>query len=386
MEYNIFLILLAVLSLYEVFLSKNQKEIKFMLLLIASFVYWIFFGFRGFVSWDWFNYYRAFLGENLSFEFGYTLFMEFGRCIFKTYFNFIAFSTLIDIFILSYFFYKYSPYPVMSLCMFLTFNGMHIQFDLLRHMRTLLLFLLSLSFLEKRNLRSYLFFNIIGSFFHRIGLFYLPLYFILNRNIIKYKKIIFFLLTIVIGLAMLKINLVRIAIMHFSDIQFYGIGQKITRYLVSIHGNSQISTIGHIERLLTLFLFWNYLPKISKYRHGKIFVNMYILYLFTYYSFYSFRILSDRLAGFTFIVSYWIIYPTIIFLSKGYKKYFIFICLFIFMFLKINLIYTLKNVELYNYKNILFQEENLLIRKEIYIKTKKEEKERVEKYIQRNKN
>lgn len=390
MEYNIFLILLAILSLCEVLLLKNQKEIKFMLLLIASFIYWIFFGFRGFVSWDWFNYYPAFVTGNIPFELGYKTFMQIGRYIFDSYFIFIAFSTFLDISILGFFFYKYSPYPITSLCMFLTFGGMEMQFNLLRHIRVFLLFLLSISFIEEKNFKKYFLFNSIGTLFHRIGVTYLPLYFILNKNLLRYKKIILIIISISIIFVLLRINLVRIGLLYFKDISFYGIGDKVSHYLSNntIHGSIQTSKIGHIEKVFTLILFWKYLsPIYQQYKYGKIFVNMYILFLLTYYSLYGFKILSDRLASFTFIASYWIIYPIIVNFNKGWKKYLLYSFLISFMFLKINMTYTLKNIELYIYKNVLFQEENLQKRREIYIKEKYTKTEEIKKYIQEyNKN
>lgn len=101
MEYNIFLILLAILSL-AVLLPKNQKEIKFMLLLIlVLFISFldleVLFHGIGLITT------LLFVTGNIPFELGYKTFMQIGRYIFDSYFTFIAFSTFLDISILGFF-------------------------------------------------------------------------------------------------------------------------------------------------------------------------------------------------------------------------------------------------------------------------------------------
>ena len=240
MGYNILLVIFFLMSIIDIFIKKTERK-KILLLIIACLVYWIFFGFRGFVAWDWYNYHKAFEYNTYQyFEIGYINFMMLGKSILKTYFTFIEFSTLLDIVILGWFFYKYSPYPVFSFCLMFAFNGVIMQLDLLRHMRAFTLFLISLSYVYEKRIICYEIINLIGVLFHRIALLYLPLYFLLTKKIWKLKKIILFLIIIGTCFIVFKINLARLFLIRFQDVSFYEIGSKIKSYFSSVHGNIQM--------------------------------------------------------------------------------------------------------------------------------------------------
>ena len=58
MEYNLLVLFLIFLSFIEVFCYVKNKNTIYIILLI---IYCIFFGLRGFVAWDWYNYYPEFM-------------------------------------------------------------------------------------------------------------------------------------------------------------------------------------------------------------------------------------------------------------------------------------------------------------------------------------
>lgn len=378
MSYNLLLIIFFILSFIELTLPNKQKYFKLFLLGIAMFFYWIFFGFRGLVGWDWYNYQNAFNEDIFNFEIGYNFFMNFGKVLFKNYFDFVAFSTFIDIVMLGAFFYFYSPYPIFSLLLFMGFNGIVIQIDLLRHMKVLILFLLSLYYIEKRKKIKYFSINILEILFHRVGLFFLPLFYILNKNLLKYKKVILFLVICGMGAAAFKISIIRTMLLFFQEISFYKIGDKVKAYLSSPFGGTQLTGIGNIERVATFIVFWYYKERIYyKEKHGKIIFNLYILYILSFLLLLEFKILSDRISNYTFMVSYWIIYPIILKINKKYFRFVLYFSLIIYVVLRVNLQYVYNSLKVHEYKNVLITEEDYLERVKIREKEYVEDKEKM---------
>lgn len=365
MPYNLLLLFFSVFSIMEVMIEKN-KTIKLLLLIFVLFGYWIFFGFRGFLGWDWY-YYTQFFEKGIgNFEIGFQLYTLLLKNIFDNYFSFIAISTLFDIILLGIFFWRYSPYPILSFCLFFTFNGIVIQVDLLRHMRAFLLFLISLQYVGEKRIIKYFSLNILAICFHKIAICFLPLYFILDKNFIKYKKTILSIIFLNIFLLSYEINLIKTILYFFQDISIYGLGDKIQFYLKGIHGLDKKLGLGDFERIVTFIIFWKYRREIVREFHfGNMMYNLYFLYVTTFLFFHGFRILSDRISNSVFIVSYWIIYPMIIRRNRNIIGHFLYIILISYMFLKVNVKFVINPLHLHSYKNILIQEEDIVSRKKI---------------------
>ncbi len=171
----------------------NARKVSFLTLLI-------FIGLRGHIYSDFINYYVYF--ENLPnifnltsstftewyFEPGFTLYSSLVKTIFPDYFGWVFVNTLIDILVFQYVFKRYTYSEILPLIFFLAFNGLYIEFNLYRNVKAIDLFLLSLPFLENRRLLPYMALNILGMTFHTTSIIYLPLYFILDKEIPRYIR------------------------------------------------------------------------------------------------------------------------------------------------------------------------------------------------------
>lgn len=106
-------------------------------------------------------------------------------------------------------------------------------------------------------------------------------------------------------------------------------------------------------------MFYLYREKINKNEYGKIFFNIFLFYIFSYLYGNGVRIIFERI-GLLFICSYWILYPILLKNISNIKRILIFIFLISYCFLKINTTYVLdlKVKKLYEYKNILWNNES----------------------------
>ena len=381
MAYNILLIYFIILSIFDIFIIKQKKN-KFLILTLAFLGYLFFFGFRGFIAWDWKNYYPNYInviplynifqnGEiklnNIytSFEIGYQIWLSFFKIFFSNWNMYLFFTTLIDILCLLFIFHKYSPYPIFSILLFLGFNGLQIQLDLMRNLKAILIFLFSIEYLINNKNIKYIILNFLSSSFHRSCLMYLIMGYFLKKNFYKYKKIIlvFFIFGIFFFLFSSNIlyeilNTIRKILTNTRLNVFDKLVYKLNTYLFNDYASARGIGIGFIERIFTFFIFYIYREKINKNKYGKIFFNIYLLYISSYLYGSGVRIIFERL-GFLFICSYWILYPITLKNISKIKKIFLFFILVIFCGLKINIYtnFSLKAKELYKYRNILWDKE-----------------------------
>ena len=121
------------------------------------------------------------------------------KIFFINWHSYLFFTTLVDIICLLIIFYRYSPYPVFSILLFLGFGGMQLQLDLMRNFKAMLLFLFSIEYLISKKNMKYFLINVISSSLHRSCLVYLMIGYFLKKNFYKYKKIIlsFFIIGII---------------------------------------------------------------------------------------------------------------------------------------------------------------------------------------------
>ena len=391
MEYNLLVGILLLFSILDVFVLKNKKIVLVILVII---LYQFFFGLRGFIAWDWHHYYPRFLtsigifevikngnfifntGTSVSYEIGYQVWMSLFKSLTNNYHIYLFLTTLIDILAISYILFKYSPYPVFSILLFLGFGGLQIQLDLMRNIKGILLFLISLDYLSENKKIKYFLINILALSFHRTSLLYFPLILFLKKKVYKHGKMILFIFGIGIIILLFSEDLLFIALKKTRDILenininiLFGIKKKITGYLLTSYVNSAELGLGFFEKIGTFLLFYKYRKKINSYKYGTIFFNLYLLYIFSYLYGSGVRVIFER-CGLLFIPSYWILYSIVLKSMKGYKKLMAFVIISLFIILKINkqVNFGTKAKELYQYKNIIFVDESYEEKKAIFDK------------------
>jgi hypothetical protein len=362
--YIVFYLVIFFLFLIESknhYISKSNKILYFFIFTLFLF----FIGLRGHIYTDWLSYVEIFeetpqlwnqttlnyIGDG-KMEFGFLLFTVFIKTIFSNYFFWVFIIALINLLVLNKLFKKHTKYYSLAFLTFFIMNGLGIMFNLYRNSIALSFFLLSLNFLKEKKFTKYLILNLLGGCFHYSALLFIPLYFLLNKDIPK--KIIWILFIIANFIFLLKIKWLSYILGDIvSIINISQISDKINAYS---SGNSATFTIGYFERVFT-FIFFTifYKDLVLKDNFNKIFYNIFILFFLCVFLLSEVRVFSDRFS-YLFIFSYWFLYPNIFDLIANKSKKYLFISLF-FCY-SIFRIYTANTNLMAKYDNLLWGIEN----------------------------
>jgi hypothetical protein len=349
--------------LYVVFVKTDKYALvvlKFACLSVSVF----FFGFRGFIGWDWYNYFEVYrdiprLGSSGLIKYFSNTLMEpafiFYCSFIKVFSNSFHFLTLvnciIDLIFLNWFLGRYLPQKLyfFAFLLFFLFGGFYLETDLLRNSRSIFLFLFSIQYIETRKFYPYYFYNIIGILFHLSSVIYLFVYRILNLKINKYIFVLIFLVGNILFLW--RVSYIVPLITFATGL----IGGKFS-YLANVYFIEDVESyglsIGFIERNIMALLVIFYFQKIKDFnKNNNIFINSYLVYFILFFYFSEVGILSTRF-GLLFYYSYWILIPTIFELikSKILKAIFIF-GIAAYAFLKMH---GMTKGDNYRYENVLF--------------------------------
>ena len=311
----------------------------------AAFIGFVFFiGLRGFIYHDWRNYYPAYaeapsLLEGISrlilfirynlWEPGFNVYLTLFKTISSNYFFFQAVSFLIDIILLYIILKEYiNNYIILGFVFFILFDGYRLSINLLRNMKGILLFLISIKYCINKRIIPYIFINIIGSLFHISSIIFIPLYFLLNM---KYsRKLVFILFILGNVVFILRIQWIKDIVYIFGNTFDFRLAIRALAYInSSVHSISLYNFgFGFIERQLSFLLIFLLYPKLYKNNENiNIFVNIFYIYCFIFLFCSEMIILFDRVA-ILFVCSYWIIYPSIYkIISKKYKYIFLILIL-----------------------------------------------------------
>lgn len=375
--YLLFLLYLAALAFMEFRALKFERDIKFIRwAAIGGFVF--FFGLRGFVFSDWALYYPMFdkiqtlwdggltsvLSQDFTEDFetdvsygktgmemGFIYFTVFFKSLIPNYFAWVFFNVVIDIILLNIFIKRYSPYYVLSIILFLIFGGILIECNLMRNIKSILLFLISLKYLQERKIIPYMALNLLGVLFHTSAILFFPLYFFLHKECPRWLMWTIFIVGNV--LTLLQISYLEPLMLSFADVIGGRLGVQIKIYLASdLYSQAYGLSIGYLERVLTfLFLIFFQKKLIDRKSHNKIFINAYILYFIVFFFFSEIMVAVERLS-YLFVFAYWIIYPELLALVEDVvRKLFLFLVLTFFCALKL---ISMNSVVFSKYDNLLF--------------------------------
>jgi hypothetical protein len=341
----------------------------------------VFFGFRGYVLLDWHTYSRSYDNSptlfdnfiiiekflNNGWEKGFLVYMIICKTISSNYLFFQFISFIIDYIIIFYFFKRVIPENViLCLVFFILFNGILLEFHLLRNIKGILLFILSIKYIEKRIFSKFFLINIVGALFHISSLLFIPMFFILNKKIPG--QIIFIAFLVGNLLFLLRVEWLKY---FLSNISIPGrLGDIIYKYLTATSKYSQafVLSIGYLERCFSFLLVFYFSKKIIKTdKNNNIYINAFYIYIFIYIFFYEMFIFIERVAV-LFVFSYWIVYPMIYATISKRKKYIFILILLFYGILKFGSGY---NKYYFYYDNVLFPYKSIKER-EYILKTNNE--------------
>lgn len=369
-----YLIMLVFIEFRQLNLGKNTTITRWAT--IIGFIFFI--GLRGFIYSDWISYYNLFekiptiwdgglssfsksdfseqfatdvnIGKS-GIEIGFLYFTYLLKSIAPNYFVWVFINTVIDILILDIFFRRYSKYYVFGFIIFFVFGGMMIECNLMRNVKAILLFLISLNYLEERKIIPYMLLNLVGILFHTSAFIFIPLYFILNK--VWPKWLLWSIFVIGNILFIFHIGYLEPIMLTLADTLGGRLAVQIKLYFaMDLYNQSYGISLGYIERVITFLAIILFQHKLIEQRRSNcMFINAYVLYFICFFFFSEIMVAVERLT-LIFIFSYWIIYPELLYLIKKITyKIIVFGTMFIYCALKI--VSTNSNI-LSKYDNLVF--------------------------------
>lgn len=383
--YILYLVVLMFLEFRHINRNEDIRTIRWASL--VGFVF--FFGLRGFLHTDWQVYYQMFeklptlwdggFGSAMSddvtdtfqtdvstgksgVELGFIYFNVILKSIFPNYFAWVFVNTVIDALLLDIFFRRYSPYYVLSFILFFGLSGCGIEVNLMRNVKSILIFLISIKYIEERRILPYMLLNIVGFFFHTSALMFLPLYFILGKVWNKWLLWSFFGVGLLI--MVFQIGFLQPILLIIGDIVGGRLSVLIKMYLASdLYNQSYDLGLSFLERIVTFILLVVFQNKLIKRNpRNTIFINAYVLYYIIFFYFTEILVVVERMTT-LFVFSYWVIYPELLALVKQlYNKWLFVTTIVLYCCLKITSMYS--NI-FAKYDNLIFGIESYEVRKQI---------------------
>lgn len=328
---------------------------------IAFVVYFTFIGLRNGVGYDWPAYVEFFddchtdyfdfvaRQENSNSE---VIFQYYLFCLKSLWNNvnfFFAVSTAIDLIVICWLFKKYSVFFMLSMLIYYTLFLDSIS--IMRNMKSLSIFYLSIPFLIQRKAIPYFILNLIAFGFHTSSIIYFPLYFFITRQFSKRVYILLFVICHFVFLLKLKIlTTVLFAIGGF-------IGGRVSHVIDGIvfmtdYNNYSFVSVGYFERLCTGVLMLFYYDRLMQ--KGKTiatFYNLFFMFYITRFLLAEFDVLPVR-GSFLFMISYCILLPQVYAFMKPKGKIILLLIIFAFSLIRVHSLTF--GEEAYMYNNILF--------------------------------
>ena len=311
MEYTIpyFLVFFVLLILYDISKSRYSIEVGYLkpelsnaniYEVAALLVYLCFFGLRGYLFTDCFEYQDRFEETiNDKIEWDYSDFLiepAFLFCIkiiglfTDDYFVFQFIWTIIDVVALFYILKNETGrYFLLSFALLIPFfEG--VQVNLLRNIKGILIFYYAIRYIREQNLIKYLIAMAFGCMIH-IGTFiFVPMYFFINRNL---KHCLLGISLISIYLYFTNLSILNPIFVLLSSFMGGKVDTIVTQYLEST--TSAGLTFGFFYRMFILIILlskYDYLSRVN-----TIMLNTAILYVCCNTAFNSILVMRDRFSA-----------------------------------------------------------------------------------------
>ena len=329
----------------------------------CSMLYLLFIGLRGYIGTDWYSYQQIFDQTPTLFSGGWDLFwpdnwLEPGFVLFtssvKTVWNdyhfFVFVSACLDMAILHVFLKRYVGWYTLGFLVFFVMGGLTLC-DLMRNVRGIGFFLLSLRYLRERRALPYFGLNLLGMCFHISSIVYLPFYWVLHRRWPKAVFIVIFLLGNFVFL--LRLEFVRPLIEWGTEVLGGRFAYLSAQYLLNeMFDERYWLSLGYAERILTSLLILGFYRKLHRQRETNVlFINTYVLYFLFFFFFSEIRELAARLS-LLFIFAYWVLLPALYETLREHFNRAVFItALYVYCLLKTA---GMTSIPLYRYDNLLW--------------------------------
>jgi hypothetical protein len=288
--YILLVVFYLVLAIYE-HKSKKIKRTRF----IAALIFIFFFGFRGYIGTDWYNYeiyYNNISFRELSFvdkEIGYALLVKLFNLIGVNYLTFVLFLTIIQVYLWDKFISKYAI--SISLSYILIIALFPILIDLQRNFTSILIVINALPLLQKNKKKNYLLMVLIGMLFHISAAVFIIFIFLKDKIINKKTLVLLLIIGIIVYTS--QVNFYQIALQNLAN-ALGGYYEKLIMQGVSEDETSYGISFGIIEKFALYILLLVLYPRLKKY--PPIIINCCFVFLLINFYFSTSQTFINRFA------------------------------------------------------------------------------------------
>lgn len=338
--------------IYEHFEEETHQR---NIVILTICVFFVFFGFRGYILSDWTSYYPMFYecsSDDITdfkignVEPGYILLNLICRSVFADFQFFVFVCTLINTTLLLLFLRERTKNIPLMLMLFVSFEGLIIMTNLMRNSIAILIFINSIKFIENRKPFAYFSMCLLALSFHTSSLIYFPLYFFFHLKCNKWVYLFVFFACNFIFLYKISVFLSVASLLGVDEL----FAKRIELYTEDYSKVTPLS-IGYLERLLTGGLIFAYFDKLKDIRkENVVFINAIMTYFILYFFFSEFDVISKRFAT-LFVFGYWIIWYDLIRCFSITNNRLLFQS-FIFIYCALKMMGTCNHPD-YDYDNIL---------------------------------
>lgn len=281
LPYLFLIVVFLMIYFAENSIKKKNKSNK-IILYLCGFIFLLFFGFRGYVGSDWFNYEYYYSDTTLStwtiqdYELGFSFIAKMFHDLGFSYHYFVFFITFIQVILWSRFLKTQSNQISLSYIVLISLFPLLI-IDLLRNLTSILIAIQAIEYIDKNKKIKASLIILVSILFHTTGVFFFFLFF-LNKKYFR-RNILIFALIVGIVVYILQFNFFNSIIAFIGEI----VGGRL-QYLASSVTDSDKSyglRFGILEKLFVVFLLlFNYKRIVTNKLIKPIYFNGFFCYCF----------------------------------------------------------------------------------------------------------
>ena len=306
MLHPVYYIILFVITFYS-YIDINNNGIKARIkvpYIVISSIFIFLCGIRVAQGADYWPYYKLYMSINkfvkwsdlfdADVEVSYVLISKILGYFRMPFFALLFIYGLISISLKTYTYYKYSPYPMISLLYFFMPNYFFSDSGHIRQGVSIALCLFSYQYIEQRKLFKFLFCIFISYYFHKTALIFIPAYWIAKLNLSTFSCFLIILFAIIISPFKPYLFFENLFSNISSDIIAEATGGFYSYKNLESAGWS-INDIVKLIFITTLLVNDKYICNTTSDENYKMIRNLVVTYYFIYYSLRENSIFSIRL-------------------------------------------------------------------------------------------
>lgn len=306
MLHPVYYIILFVITFYS-YIDINNNGIKARIkvpYIVISSIFIFLCGIRVAQGADYWPYYKLYMSINkfvkwsdlfdADVEVSYVLISKILGYFRMPFFALLFIYGLISISLKTYSYYKYSPYPMISLLYFFMPNYFFSDSGHIRQGVSIALCLFSYQYIEQRKLFKFLFCIFISYYFHKTALIFIPAYWIAKLNLSTFSCFLIILFAIIISPFKPYLFFENLFSNISSDIIAEATGGFYSYKNLESAGWS-INDIVKLIFITTLLVNDRYICNTTSDENYKMIRNLVVTYYFIYYSLRENSIFSIRL-------------------------------------------------------------------------------------------